>query len=246
MDDTEIPANSNPQLSPYSLGQDSADTLHNPLIIPVGAQTGPILPSTSAEVPLQKPDPVKKPRKIVILIMIFAGLLIVAVAAFMILKSAGELKLVPHETDSSYFLVPESYEQIPQQSGQRFDEPDDNPNTKSSVIYIYQPYNADFTAEDKNAFAEMFRNQIPNFVNSFADNEGETIEDITTERFMTEEKNAVRARATLVKGEARANFDMIVVFGNQGLYALAVAAHDSDTNLKELNNTIINSLTVHD
>lgn len=177
------------------------------------------------------------------LLALLVPVLVLIIGLFAYNKIAGGMKLVTFSNDDFSFLVPEKYLKNNAESGVKFDETSGDANSRSFVIALTDPYPRPPTEEERVQLADVFNKQISSLAQGFINSTDEKVEDITSEKTIRDDRDALRVRAKLSKGNKKANLDMLIIFGESAIYVVGVAAHQEDKSLIKHTDTILNSFT---
>jgi hypothetical protein len=198
---------------------------------------GPIPASAFA----QKPAKSKKPVKIIAIVLAILVLLLAVIFGYT--KVFGGIKLTTYEGEGFNLQVPKDYERVEDDSGTKFQEKDGEEETRSFVLALAQQYPTTPSEEQKQQLLDLFEKQLPELIRQ-AGESGEKVDNVSSQKIIHREKDAIRVTADLSKDGKKAKLEMIIVVGDKAVYVAGVAAHLEDTDLAKAANKIVSSLTL--
>lgn len=211
---------------------------------PASSLDSPGGPLASQQIPpVLPPDRPKRRLKRIVLIAVFA--VFTGLIVLFAMRLFGGITLVAYD-DVNYSLhVPKGYEQIRDIATIRFQERTGNDSSRSFVVVLTQFYPDPVDENDIQRLIDLYEREIPQLV-GLSSNPGQKVENANSQRIIHRERDALRVTADLVKDDRRAKLDMLVVFGDLGVYMVGVAAHPEDKNLSRASNRIITSLALYE
>lgn len=234
------PFNAQPSAPPASVGADQPPqppTDPASTGAPSSFPAGPIPASAFA----QKPAKSKKPVKIIAIVLAILVLLLAVIFGYT--KVFGGIKLTTYEGEGFNLQVPKDYERVEDDSGTKFQEKDGEEETRSFVLALAQQYPTTPSEEQKQQLLDLFEKQLPELIRQ-AGESGEKVDNVSSQKIIHREKDAIRVTADLSKDGKKAKLEMIIVVGDKAVYVAGVAAHLEDTDLAKAANKIVSSLTL--
>lgn len=187
----------------------------------------------------------KRKKRIKVIIVALFVLCLIMLSAVIYKRLFGDLSLVKYEDIDYSISVPKGYRYVPGSDVVKFIEQGGDTTTRSFVVIQIKPYSINSGEDEKLALLNKYESQIPSLLGQ-GGVPSLHVENVSSQRIIHRDREALRITAELVKGSKRAKLDALVVAGEHAVYATGVAAHNEDAYLVRSTNKILTSLTLYE
>lgn len=219
-----------------------------PSAMPVPMQPpAPSGPAVFGSGPDPAPTPMSPSRKKLIRIItaVIGGLVVLGIGAWLLLTFVlNTIALERYDSDTYSILVPAEYSKEGTGSAVAFNKPGTDIDTRSAVNIMRFPF--DSTAVNRDEMIKLYDQSLDeNSVAGSFSSGNEEVSGYKNEKTTHQGSEARKISFDITKdGQNARSASMLVVFGDNALYMITIAAHSTDTGLAKAANKILDSLEI--